>query len=139
MGLMMATIWIHLGTSTNKINDRLSVLSVFILMRRSISDCPTSFFSVAFLGFMSVAGIPAFLEARIRISDYNDRTHPMHFQERAVFVRERANGLYGPGSYLLANTIALTPFLFLCTILFAVISSVHCSSQAKYTTVTLWD
>lgn len=26
MGLMLATIWIRLGTSTDKINDRLSVL-----------------------------------------------------------------------------------------------------------------
>lgn len=67
MGLMLATIWVHLGYSTNKLNDRLSV----------------SFFSVAFLAFvsrpllsvrygrgadavpqMSVAGIPAFLEVR---------------------------------------------------------------------------
>jgi len=78
---------VHLGTSTDKINDRLSVF----------------FFSVAFLGFMSVAGIPAFLE------------------ERAVFVRERANGLYGPGSYLLANTLAVLPFLFACTLLFTLI------------------
>lgn len=36
MGLLLATIWIHLGWSTDKLNDRLSV----------------SFFSVAFLGFM---------------------------------------------------------------------------------------
>jgi len=28
MGLMLATIWIRLGTSTDKINDRLSVLYV---------------------------------------------------------------------------------------------------------------
>ncbi|KAF8495061.1 P-loop containing nucleoside triphosphate hydrolase protein [Gautieria morchelliformis] len=88
MGLMLATIWIRLGTSTDKINDRLSVF----------------FFSVAFLGFMSVAGIPAFLE------------------ERGVFVRERANGLYGPGAYVLANTVAVLPFLFLCTLLFSSIS-----------------
>jgi len=64
MGLMMATIWIHLGTSTNKINDRLSVLYVFVLtIRLDISELLPSFYSVAFLGFMSVAGIPAFLEA----------------------------------------------------------------------------
>jgi hypothetical protein len=37
MGLMLATIWVHLGYSTNKLNDRLSV----------------SFFSVAFLAFVS--------------------------------------------------------------------------------------
>jgi len=88
MGVMLATIWIHLGTSSDNINDRLSVF----------------FFSVAFLGFMSVAGIPAFLE------------------ERAVFVRERANGLYGPGAYVLANTIAGVPFLFTCVLFFTVIS-----------------
>lgn len=37
MGFMLATIWVHLGYSTNKLNDRLSV----------------SFFSVAFLAFVS--------------------------------------------------------------------------------------
>jgi len=77
-----------LGTSTDKINDRLSVF----------------FFSVAFLGFMSVAGIPAFLE------------------ERAVFVRERGNGLYTPLPYVLAHTLAILPFLFACTLLFSLIS-----------------
>ncbi|KAI5477818.1 ABC transporter [Pseudohyphozyma bogoriensis] len=87
MGLLLALVWIRLGTSTNKINDRFSV----------------HFFSVAFLGFMSVSGIPAFLE------------------ERAVFVRERANGLYGPGAYLIASTITSIPFLFACTLLFALI------------------
>lgn len=46
MGLLLATIWIRLGDSSSKISDYLSVY----------------FFSVAFLGFMSVAGIPAFLE-----------------------------------------------------------------------------
>ncbi|KIM77700.1 hypothetical protein PILCRDRAFT_825138 [Piloderma croceum F 1598] len=69
---MVATIWIHLGTSTGKINDHLSVF----------------FFSVAYL---------------------------------AVFVRERSNGLYGPGAYVLANTFAVVPFLFACTVLFVVI------------------
>lgn len=88
MGLLLATIWINLGTDSSKIQDRLSV----------------HFFSVAFLGFMSVSGIPAFLE------------------ERAVFIRERANGLYGPGAWVIANTITVVPFLFACTLLFSVIS-----------------
>lgn len=52
---------------------------------------------------MSVAGIPAFLE------------------ERQVFVRERMNGLYGPGAYVLANSIVTLPYLFLCAVLFAVL------------------
>lgn len=46
MGVLLALVWMRLGTSSDKINDRLSV----------------HFFSVAFLGFMSVSGIPAFLE-----------------------------------------------------------------------------
>jgi len=85
---LLATIWVNLGTRDTKINDRLSV----------------HFFSVAFLGFMSVAGIPSFLE------------------ERAVFMRERNNGLYGPGVYVIANSLVNIPFLFLCAVLFCVIS-----------------
>lgn len=42
-------------------------------------------------------------------------------QERAVFVRERANGLYTPGSYVIANTVTVVPFLFVSTLLFSVI------------------
>jgi ABC-type multidrug transport system ATPase subunit/ABC-type multidrug transport system permease subunit len=87
MGFLLATIWIRLGHSDSKINDRLAV----------------HFFSVAFLAFMSVAGIPAFLE------------------ERSVFLRERRNGLYGPLPFLIANTLLTIPFMFLCTFLFSVI------------------
>lgn len=87
MGVMLATIWVNLAQTSAKVNDRLSV----------------HFYAVAFLGFMSVAGIPAFLE------------------ERQVFVRERMNGLYGPGAYVLAGAIATLPYLFACTLLFAVL------------------
>ncbi|KAJ1559347.1 hypothetical protein HK405_010982, partial [Cladochytrium tenue] len=88
MGLMMALIWVRLGNASSTVNDRLSV----------------HFFSVAFLSFMSVAGIPAFLE------------------EREVFVREKHNGLYKAGPYALANTLVNIPFMLLCAILFGVIS-----------------
>lgn len=53
---------------------------------------------------MSVAGIPAFLE------------------ERQVFARERRDGLYGPGAYVLASSLVSLPYLFACVLLFAVIS-----------------
>ncbi|TXT03823.1 hypothetical protein VHUM_04344 [Vanrija humicola] len=86
MGFLLATIWIRLGQSDSKINDRLSV----------------HFFSVAFLAFMSVAGMPAFLE------------------ERSVFLRERKNGLYGPLPFVVANTLVTIPFLFACALLFSV-------------------
>ena len=68
-------------------NDRLSV----------------HFFSVAFLGFMSVAGIPAFLE------------------ERHVFLRERMNGLYTPLPYVIANSLVTLPFLAVCCLLFSLL------------------
>ncbi|VDC00690.1 unnamed protein product [Peniophora sp. CBMAI 1063] len=87
MGVMLATIWVNLPQTASRIDDRLSV----------------HFYSVAFLGFMSVAGIPAFLE------------------ERQVFVRERMNGLYGPGPYVLANSIVTLPYLFVCSLLFAIL------------------
>lgn len=87
MGVLLATIWVNMPQTDVHINDRLSV----------------HFFSVAFLSFMSVSGIPAFLE------------------ERAVFKRERHNGLYGPGAYVLANSMVNVPFLFICSLLFSVI------------------
>ncbi|KAF9043399.1 P-loop containing nucleoside triphosphate hydrolase protein [Panaeolus papilionaceus] len=87
MGFMLATIWIRLGTRDSTINDRLSV----------------HFYSVAFLGFMSVAGIPAFLE------------------ERAVYLRESKNGLYTTLPFVLSNTLVNIPFLFVCTVVFTLI------------------
>ncbi|KAJ7158040.1 P-loop containing nucleoside triphosphate hydrolase protein [Mycena crocata] len=88
MGVMLATIWIQLGDADSTINDRLSV----------------HFFSVAFLAFMSVAGIPGFLE------------------ERAVYYRESKNGLYTTLPFVLSNTLVNMPFLFVCTLLFTLIS-----------------
>ncbi|TFK32547.1 P-loop containing nucleoside triphosphate hydrolase protein [Crucibulum laeve] len=87
MGLMLATIWIRLGDSDSTINDRLSV----------------HFYSVAFLAFMSVAGIPGFLE------------------ERAVYYRESKNGLYSTLPFVLSNTFVNIPFLFMCTLVFSLI------------------
>ncbi|KAF4610157.1 hypothetical protein D9613_010239 [Agrocybe pediades] len=87
MGFMLAVIWIRLGTADSTINDRLSV----------------HFYSVAFLAFMSVAGIPSFLE------------------ERAVYLRESKNGLYTTLPFLLSNTLVNIPFLFACTVLFTLI------------------
>ncbi|KAK0453564.1 P-loop containing nucleoside triphosphate hydrolase protein [Armillaria borealis] len=87
MGLMIATIWIRLGLRDSTINDRLSI----------------HFYSVAFLAFMSVAGIPSFLE------------------ERAVYYRETKNGLYTTLPFVLSNTLVNIPFLFLCTLSFTLI------------------
>ncbi|GME23629.1 ABC transporter protein [Neofusicoccum parvum] len=62
------------------------------------------FFGGAFMSFMAVAYIPSFLE------------------DRSLFVKERANGLYGPTAFMVANFITGVPFLFIITIVFSVIS-----------------
>ncbi|CAD6972841.1 unnamed protein product [Tilletia controversa] len=88
MGAMMAAVFQKLPNIDSRINDRLSV----------------HFYGVAFLAFMSVAGIPSFLE------------------ERSVLMRERRNGLYKAAPYVLANSAATVPFLFLCAALFSVVA-----------------
>lgn len=45
------------------------------------------------MSFMAVAYVPSFLE------------------DRAAFIKERANGLYGPLSFVLSNFIIGIPFL----------------------------
>ncbi|SNX85063.1 related to ATP-binding cassette protein (ABC) transporter [Melanopsichium pennsylvanicum] len=88
MGVLLATVWVNLEQTDTRINDRLSV----------------HFFSVAFLGFMAVAGIPAFLE------------------ERSVLLRESKNRLYGPLAFTLANTISTIPLMFVCSVVFSVLA-----------------
>jgi len=56
------------------------------------------------MSFMAVAYVPAFLE------------------DRATFVKERSNGLYGPTAFLVSNFLIGLPFLFLISLLFSVIS-----------------
>ncbi|KAK9818551.1 hypothetical protein WJX74_006208 [Apatococcus lobatus] len=60
------------------------------------------FFGVAFLTFMSIAAFPAFVE------------------EMQVFIQERLNGYYGVSQFVVANTIAATPFVFLIAVLSSV-------------------
>ncbi|KAL7410066.1 P-loop containing nucleoside triphosphate hydrolase protein [Mrakia frigida] len=87
MAVMIALIWINIGYDASRINDRLSV----------------HFYAIAFLAFMSVAGIPGFLE------------------ERAVFKKERTNGLYSTLPFVLSNTVVTIPFLFVCSLFFVLI------------------
>ena len=53
----------------------------------------SQFFGSAFMSFMAVAYVPAFLE------------------DRSTFVKERANGLYGPASFMIANFLIGLPYL----------------------------
>ncbi|KAH7118753.1 ATP-binding cassette transporter-like protein [Dendryphion nanum] len=67
------------------------------------------FFSGAFMSFMAVAYIPSYLE------------------DLALYTKERANGLYGPTSFLIANFLIGIPFLFLIALLFSIIAYFLCN------------
>ncbi|KAH8816310.1 putative ABC transporter [Xylogone sp. PMI_703] len=62
------------------------------------------FFGCAFMSFMAVAYVPSFLE------------------DRATFIKERANGLYGAAAFNLSNFFIGLPYLFLISVLFSVIA-----------------
>lgn len=88
MAFLMGTTWFVRDDNQKHIEDRFSA----------------HFFAVAFLAFMSVAGIPGFLE------------------ERLVFQRERANGSYRVGAYVLANTLVSIPFVFIISFSFTAVA-----------------
>lgn len=62
------------------------------------------FFCGAFLPVTSIAYIPAFLE------------------DRALYVKERGNGLYGPTAFLLTNFLIGIPYLFTTALSFSLVS-----------------
>ncbi|EFE40087.1 ABC transporter, putative [Trichophyton verrucosum HKI 0517] len=67
------------------------------------------FFCSAFMSFMAVAYVPSFLE------------------DRATFIKERANGLYGATSFVISNFLIGMPFLsdpiaVMITIIFSVVA-----------------
>ncbi|PNS15068.1 ABC transporter G family member [Sphaceloma murrayae] len=88
LAIMMGTIWLRLAPTQQNIQSFINAI----------------FFGGAFMSFMAVAYIPAFLE------------------DRALFVKERANGLYGPTSFIVANFITGLPYLFIITLLFSIVA-----------------
>jgi hypothetical protein len=107
LAVMMGTVWLRLNPDQGNIQSFINAI----------------FFGGAFMSFMAVAYIPAFLE------------------DRALFIKERANGLYGPSSFLLANFITGIPYLFLIAMLFSVVaywlSNFRPTAQAFFTWV-MW-
>ncbi|CAG8492709.1 17935_t:CDS:2 [Acaulospora morrowiae] len=88
LAILMGSTWWQVGFEQKNVQDRFSA----------------HFFSVAFLVFMSVAGIPGFLE------------------ERLVFQRERANRFYSVGPYVLANTLIAIPFIMIIALSFSIVA-----------------
>lgn len=87
LALLIGTVWLRLEPSQDNIPAFVSAI----------------FFGGAFMSFMAVAYIPAFLE------DFN------------TFRVERANALYGPTPFLVANFLVSVPWLFLITIVFSLV------------------
>ena len=88
LAALMGTIWLRLAAVQENI-------------QAFINDI---FFGGAFMSFMAVAYIPAFLE------------------DRATYVKERANGLYGPTTFLICNFLIGIPYLLLMTVLFSLVA-----------------
>ncbi|KAF1942072.1 P-loop containing nucleoside triphosphate hydrolase protein [Clathrospora elynae] len=88
LAIMMGTVWLRLDPVQGNIQAFINAI----------------FFGGAFMSFMAVAYIPAYLE------------------DLSIYTKERANGLYGPTAFMLANFIIGIPYLFLITILFSIIS-----------------
>ena len=88
LAILMGTVWLRLSSTQESIQPFINAI----------------FFGGAFLSFMAVAYVPAYLE------------------DRATFVKDRANGLYGAASFSIANFIIGMPYLFIFTAIFSVIA-----------------
>lgn len=87
LAILMGTTFLRLNTSQTDIQPFINAI----------------FFGSAFMSFMAVAYVPAFLE------------------DRATFAKERANGLCGPLAFTISNFIIGLPYLFLIALLFSVV------------------
>jgi ABC-type multidrug transport system ATPase subunit len=88
LAIMMGTVWLRLPYTQTSIQTFINAI----------------FFSGAFMSFMAVAYIPAYVE-------------DLH-----MFQKERANGLYGPLPFILANFLIGLPYLLFITLIFSVIA-----------------
>lgn len=87
LAVLMGTLFLRLNTQQTHIQPFINAI----------------FFSSAFMSFMAVAYVPAFLE------------------DRATFAKERANGLCGPLAFTVANFLIGLPYLFFIALMFSVV------------------
>ncbi|KAL8936282.1 MAG: hypothetical protein Q9216_005012 [Gyalolechia sp. 2 TL-2023] len=88
LAIMMGTVWLRLPETQSSIGPFTNAI----------------FFGSAFMSFMAVAYVPAFLE------------------DRATFIKERANGLYGATPFMISNFLIGIPYLFLISLIFSIIT-----------------
>lgn len=87
LAILMGTVFLRFGSDQRYVQPYINAI----------------FFGGAFLSFMAVAYVPAFLE-------------DLH-----TFKQERANGLVGPLAFMTANFLIGLPFLFAIALLFSVV------------------
>lgn len=91
---MMGTVWLRLHPSQEYIQSFINaIVSSHMIQNMKIHSLTKQFFGSAFMSFMAVAYVPAFLE------------------DRATFAKERANGLYGATPFMISNLLIGLPFL----------------------------
>ncbi|PHH69070.1 hypothetical protein CDD82_98 [Ophiocordyceps australis] len=88
LAVMMGTVWLRLDPTQASIQPLVNAI----------------FFGSAFMSFMAVAYVPAFLE------------------DRQLYVKEQRNGLYGAAELVISNFVIGIPYLFLISLLFSALS-----------------
>ncbi|GAM18398.1 hypothetical protein SAMD00019534_015730 [Acytostelium subglobosum LB1] len=88
LAVMMGTVWVRLQPTQSSIQPFINAI----------------FFGSAFMSFMAVAYVPAFLEDRLQ------------------YVKEHSNGLYGATAFTISNFLIGIPYLFIIALVFSVIS-----------------
>lgn len=103
--------------------------TIFFQLTKSWSEAAARggliFFTFSFLTFMSMSGLPVFVD------------------NMKIFTRERLNGYYGVFVYALANTISSMPFLaimaVLCTLVVYYLAGLNSDSdRVLYFMFNLW-
>ncbi|KAL6799286.1 P-loop containing nucleoside triphosphate hydrolase protein [Trichoderma sp. SZMC 28013] len=88
LAILMGTVFLRFKTEQSYIQPLINAI----------------FFGGAFMSFMAVAYVPAFLE------------------DHSTFRQERANGLVSPFSFMVANFLIGLPFLFAISFLFSIVT-----------------
>jgi ABC-type multidrug transport system ATPase subunit len=87
LGIMMGTVWLRLPATQTSIQPFINAM----------------FFCSAFMSFMAVTYVPAFIE------DHN------------MYIKDHGNGLYGSVPFMVSNFLLGMPYLFLITMTFSVV------------------
>jgi hypothetical protein len=104
LAILMGTVFLRLSNNQTNIQPYINAI----------------FFGSAFMSFMAVAYVPAFLE------------------DRATFAKERANGLCGPLAFTIANFLIGLPYLFFIAMLFSVVVYFLSNFTANFSTFMMW-